>query len=122
MNIIRGNAAKRVSSYNQFVQELEKKAQGFNQKYFQSRLNWQRIYYSPNQNSRMFGNCNVKNKTIRLSSRLLKMPKFVHDYVLIHELAHLRIAKHGPGFWRLVNQYPKAERAKGYLMAVCHQV
>lgn len=102
--------------------ELERRAQAFNKKYFQGRLVWQRIYYSPNQNSRMFGNCNVKQKTIRLSRRLLKMPKFVHDYVLVHELAHLQIAKHGPAFWRLVNQYPKAERAKGYLMAVCHQV
>lgn len=108
--------------YNQFVQELEKKAQRFNQKYFQGRLSWRRIYYSPNQNSRMFGNCNVKNKTIRLSSRLLKMPQFVHDYVLVHELTHLQIKKHGSKFWQLVNQYPKTERAKGYLMAVCHKV
>ena len=104
--------------YNQLVQELEKRAQIFNKKYFQGRLVWTRIYYSPNQNSRMFGNCNTRHKTIRISSRLLKMPKFVHDYVLIHELAHLQIAKHGSGFWKLVNQYPKTERARGYLMAV----
>jgi predicted metal-dependent hydrolase len=25
---------------------------------------------------------------------------------------------HGPRFWRLVNRYPKAERARGYLMAL----
>ena len=102
-------------------QKLEKRAQAFNKKYFQGSLSWRRVYYSPNQNARMFGNCNTKHKTIRISSRLLKMPKFVRDYVLIHELAHLEIAKHGPKFWELVNKYPKTERARGYLMAVANK-
>ncbi|MBU4266881.1 MAG: M48 family metallopeptidase, partial [Candidatus Altiarchaeota archaeon] len=66
----------------------------------------------------MFGNCNTRNKTIRISDRLLQMPKFVHDYVLMHELAHLRVPKHGSEFWKLVNRYPKTERARGYLMAI----
>ncbi len=42
------------------------------------------------------------------------MPKFVHDYVVVHELAHLKVPKHGPEFWQLVNRYPKTERACGY--------
>jgi predicted metal-dependent hydrolase len=32
-------------------------------------------------------------------------------------MAHLRHPGHGPAFWRLVDRYPKAERARGYLMA-----
>ena len=46
------------------------------------------------------------------------MPKFVRDYVIVHELAHLEQANHGPKFWELVYQYPLTERARGYLMAV----
>lgn len=98
-------------------QELEKLARKFNQEYFGGELSWQQIFYTTQQNNHMFGNCNVKDKIIRISDRLLKMPKFVHDYVLIHELAHLKIPGHGFEFWHLVNRYPKTERARGFLMA-----
>jgi len=40
----------------------------------------------------------------------------VVDYVLVHELAHLIEIGHGPRFYRLVDAYPKAERARGYLL------
>ena len=46
------------------------------------------------------------------------LPAFVVEYVLVHELAHLVQASHGPEFWALVNRYPKTERARGYLMAL----
>jgi len=46
------------------------------------------------------------------------MPGWVIDYVLVHELAHLLEAGHGPKFQALVDRYPQAERARGYLMGV----
>ena len=39
------------------------------------------------------------------------------DYVLVHELAHLAVADHGPRFQALVARYPRAERAVGFLIA-----
>jgi predicted metal-dependent hydrolase len=96
---------------------LEKRAQQLNQKYFDGRLRWRSIRYVTNQNSR-FGSCTPDDGTIRLSHRLAKMPVWVRDYVLVHELAHLVEANHGPRFWRLVNRFPLTERARGYLMAV----
>ena len=78
------------------------------------------VRWVSNQNSR-WGSCTTNEKTIRLSDRLIGMPLWVIDYVLIHELAHLLEANHGKKFWALVNAYPQTERAKGFLEGVAHQ-
>lgn len=72
------------------------------------------VRWVSNQKSR-WGSCTPADKSIRLSERLQQMPSWVVDYVLIHELAHLLEAGHGPKFWAWVDRYPKSERAKGYL-------
>jgi len=96
---------------------LEKRAQQLNAKYFDGSLRWNSVRYVTNQNSR-FGSCTPADGAIRLSHRLATMPAWVRDYVLVHELAHLLEANHGPRFWQLVNRYPLTERACGYLMAL----
>ena len=96
--------------------ELNRLAEQLNQQYFAGTLTWQSIRFVTNQNSR-FGSCNPIDGTIRISHRLARMRSWVLKYVLVHELAHLLEANHGPHFWELVNQYPLTERARGYLMA-----
>ncbi|RME78107.1 MAG: M48 family peptidase [Chloroflexi bacterium] len=96
---------------------LHRRAQELNRQYFQGRLKWQSTRWVTNQNKR-FGSCTPAQGTIRISHRVASMPAFVRDYVLVHELAHLLEPNHGPRFWKLVNRYPKTERARGYLMAV----
>ncbi|MGH9067632.1 MAG: M48 metallopeptidase family protein [Acidimicrobiales bacterium] len=65
-----------------------------------------------------WGSCTPDDRTIRISSRLASVPGWVLDYVIVHELAHLEVVAHDARFWRLVDRYPRAERAKGYLMAL----
>lgn len=64
-----------------------------------------------------WGSCTPADGTIRISSRLAKEPAWVLDYVIVHELAHLAVPRHDARFWALVNRYPRAERARGFLMA-----
>ena len=52
-----------------------------------------------------------------MSSRLAAFPSWVLDYVLVHELAHLLVEHHGPRHDELVNRFPLAERARGFLIA-----
>jgi predicted metal-dependent hydrolase len=74
------------------------------------------VRWATNQRSR-WGSCSVQSGDIRISTRLSDCPAWVLDYVLVHELAHLVEYSHGPRFDALVDRYPKAERAKGYLIA-----
>ena len=64
-----------------------------------------------------WGSCSLHSRRVRISTRLAAFPDWVIDYVIVHELAHLLVAGHGPDFWRLASRYPKAERAIGYLIA-----
>jgi predicted metal-dependent hydrolase len=50
-----------------------------------------------------WGSCSP-NGDISLNWRLITMPAAVRDYVLLHELAHLREPNHSRRFWRLVSQ------------------
>jgi len=70
-----------------------------------------------NQNGR-WGSCTPADRTIRISDRIMDMPDWVIDYVLLHELAHLVVPSHNASFWAAVARYPKAERARGYLEGV----
>jgi predicted metal-dependent hydrolase len=96
---------------------LETRAQHLNRRYFKGRLSWGSIRYVTNQHKR-FGSCTPSYGTIRISQRVARMPDWVRDYVIVHELAHLIEPNHSRAFWKLVNRYPKAERARGYLMAI----
>ncbi len=64
-----------------------------------------------------WGSCTPSTGHIRISTRLAAWPPWVLDYVLVHELAHLVHADHSPAFQALVDRYPKAERARGFLIA-----
>ena len=48
--------------------------------------------------------------TLSFSWRLILVPSEVLDYVVVHELAHLRVAGHGPRFWSLVDRYVNDSR------------
>lgn len=97
--------------------DLQRIAHELNRRHFGGGLRWASISWSTQQNKR-YGSCTPADGTIRISHRLASMPPFVLEYVVMHELAHLVEANHGPRFWRLVERYPKTERARGYLMAV----
>jgi predicted metal-dependent hydrolase len=74
------------------------------------------VRWSDNQRA-SWGSCSVASGNVRLSTKLVDLPPWVVDYVLVHELAHLVHPDHSAAFHAVVARYPKAERALGFLMA-----
>ncbi|HST06463.1 MAG TPA: M48 family metallopeptidase [Chloroflexia bacterium] len=97
--------------------DLARRARELNRLYFGGKLKLSEIKWVTNQHHR-YGSCTPSTATIRISDRVARMPLWVLDYVLVHELAHLVEANHSRGFWALVARYPLTERARGYLIAV----
>lgn len=61
--------------------------------------------------------------SVRLNWRLVHHDMACIDYVVVHELAHLRHMNHGPDFWRVVKAaLPAYERAKVRLHESDHDV
>ena len=78
-----------------------------------------KIRWVTNQNSR-WGSCTPDEGTIRLSHRMQRMPSYVIDSVIVHELIHLLVTDHSPAFYALMNKYPDHEKAKAYLDGYSH--
>lgn len=75
------------------------------------------VVWSARQSMR-WGSCTPAQRRIRISNRIADVPGWVLDSVIVHELAHLVEATHGPAFQDLVDRYELTERARGYLMAL----
>lgn len=56
-----------------------------------------------NQKTRL-GSCSSKNN-LNFNLRLAMMPDEVADYILIHELCHLKELNHSKAFWTLVGTF-----------------
>ena len=64
-----------------------------------------------------WGSCS-RSGHICLNWRLVDMPDWVRDYVMVHELMHLRRMDHSRRFWKLVaSACPDYQRARAWLRA-----
>lgn len=62
-----------------------------------------------------WGSCTTIDRTIRISDRLASAPRYVLDYVLVHELIHLRTPGHGEDFQNFLARYPDGPKAEAFL-------
>lgn len=72
----------------------------------------------------IWGSC-TEMKNINLNWRIIMAPKWIGDYIIFHEMCHLKHLNHSTRFWNLVAQvcprYEKAEkwiRDYGFLLHV----
>jgi predicted metal-dependent hydrolase len=75
------------------------------------------IKYRKNKNT--WGSCNIDNQ-LSFNILLIKFPLEVIEYVVIHELAHIKHKNHSKKFWDLVEKYcpdykQREEKLKSFL-------
>ncbi|TGQ35038.1 SprT family zinc-dependent metalloprotease [Mesorhizobium sp. M00.F.Ca.ET.216.01.1.1] len=60
-----------------------------------------------------WGVCNPSSRSIRLNTELVKKPKDLLEYVIVHEMMHLIEPRHSERFFDLMNRhYPKWPEAR----------
>ena len=52
-----------------------------------------------------WGSCNQDARTIRLNTELVKKPKDLLEYVVVHEMVHLKERTHSQRFFMLMSKY-----------------
>ena len=82
--------------------ELRKEATGLID-HWQQRLGVQSNKLFIQAMSRQWGSCNPSTGNIRLNTQLAQKPRTCLDYIVLHELAHLRVSTHGEEFVALLN-------------------
>ena len=93
------------------LREIEPMAKSFAQKLG---VNYNSCAISETMKYR-WASCTPKGN-INFNWRIIKAPRFVIEYLIVHELAHLRVPNHSPEFWNIVSiQVPMYEEAKLWL-------
>ena len=66
-----------------------------------------------------WGGCNPNSRAIRLNTELVKKPKDLLEYVIVHELMHLLEPRHSERFFELMSlHYPAWAEARRELNAL----
>lgn len=86
--------------------------------HWRSRAPWARdreVQLKLRRMRRTWGTCS-RDGVIRLNTHLVKAPPECLDYVIVHELCHLRHMNHGPGFHALqASLYPEWSQRRSHL-------
>lgn len=62
------------------------------------------------QQSTLWGSCSAK-KNLNFNYKIVLLPPHLADYIIVHELCHLKELNHGKKFWQLVEQVCPNHRA-----------
>lgn len=86
------HAVKKLNDRFSLLSEISKK----------EKIKFNKLYIKPIQ--KRWGSC-TKLGNITLNVNLIKVPVDCIDYVIIHELCHLKYLNHSPKFYRLLDKY-----------------
>lgn len=103
----------------QLLSQIDEKIRGFAKLYLPERIEQlsNQVGLKPvkvrlKNNRTNWGSCSTRGN-INLNIHLVRLPQHLCDYVILHELAHLKHPNHGSSFYKLLNSWIGG-RAKEY--------
>ncbi len=88
-------------------------------KYWEKRLKVKVNHYFLQRMKTQWGSCNARARNIRLNTELVKKPRDLLSYVILHEMAHLIEPNHSERFVALLNKHcPSWREARAELNAL----
>lgn len=113
------NVLKRAALFHNWHKSLLHKAIPPLIEKWEKKLGVKVSHYSLQCMKTKWGSCNVKAGKIRLNTELVKKPKDLLEYVLVHEMTHLLEASHSDRFTNLLDtHYPTWREARAELNAL----
>jgi predicted metal-dependent hydrolase len=88
---------------NFYKKEIEKYIFPFIEKY-SNLMNLHPTKISFRKNKRTWGSCNYKNE-LSFNYLLMKYPLEIMEYIVVHELSHIKHKNHSKDFWNLVEEF-----------------
>ena len=62
-----------------------------------------------------WGSCTTVDRTIRISDRLIGAPNYVLNYIIFHELIHLKVVAHDQEFNNYLSRFSDKDKAEAFL-------
>ena len=93
--------AKRIERY---LKQLAAKTLQAETEAYAAKLGVTGVKVSLNDPKGRWGSCTPSRKTIRYSWRIIIAPPQVRQYLVAHEVSHLRHPDHSPAFWNCVTE------------------
>ena len=72
---------------------------------WQARLGVQVYHFALRRVRGYWGKCEPGWNALTFNSEIARLPGELLEYVVVHELCHLREMNHGPRFWALLDEY-----------------
>ena len=72
---------------------------------WQKKTGWQASGYKIISMRTRWGSCNIRTRELHFSLMLFHQPEEFLEYVVLHELTHLKEAGHGRAFWNRIAPY-----------------
>lgn len=94
--IFKGNKREYLKNKSEALALAQNRVKYFNQFY---KFHYNNIYIK-NQKTR-WGSCSMK-KNLNFNYKIIFLPKELQDYLIVHELCHLKEFNHSKKFWDLV--------------------